>query len=346
MSQVNMLDEELLAKYLANNMADFQGPLTVTKFSGGQSNPTFKIDSKSGSYVLRRQPPGKLLKSAHAVDREFRVISALKDSDVPVAKAYHLCEDSNVIGSMFYIMEYCDGNIHWASKLDDISTNQKRREMYDEMNRVLAAMHSVDIERVGLGDYGRPGNYYERQFTRWSGQYRASEMRVIPEMDQLISWLQNSLPDDDGKIALVHGDYRLDNVMFSKDNQHIIAVLDWELSTLGHPYADLAYQCMGLRLPAKDIKNVMSGLGGIDAPSLGIPTEEEYVRAYCKRMGIDGIGNWGFYLAFSCFRLAAITQGVAKRAVDGNASSPAADGYASMVKPLAEMGLSCIDSRV
>ncbi|MFT5038889.1 MAG: aminoglycoside phosphotransferase (APT) family kinase protein [Flavobacteriaceae bacterium] len=339
MSEVNTLNENVLAAYLEANMPGFKGPLTATKFQGGQSNPTFKIDAVSDSYVLRRQPPGKLLKSAHAVDREYRVISALADTDVPVAHAHHLCEDPEIIGSMFYLMEFCDGNIHWASKLDGASSNQKRAHMYDEMNRVLAAIHSVDLEKAGLLDFGRPGNYYQRQFDRWSSQYRASEMGVIAEMDQLINWLGENIPIDDGKVSLVHGDYRLDNLMYSKDDQQIIAVLDWELSTLGHPYADLAYQCMGLRLPVREIKNVMSGLDGIDAQALGIPSEREYVAKYCQRMGIDKIDNWNFYLAFSCFRLAAITQGVAKRGVDGNASSQAALGYGEMVKPLAVMGL-------
>ena len=339
MSEVNTLNEKVLAAYLEVNMDGFKGPLTATKFQGGQSNPTFKIDAASGSYVLRRQPPGKLLKSAHAVDREYRVISALADTDVPVAHAHHLCEDPEIIGSMFYLMEFCDGNIHWASKLDSVSSNQERAHMYDEMNRVLAAIHSVDLEKAGLMDFGRPGNYYQRQFDRWSSQYRASEIDQIPEMDQLITWLSGQIPEDDGKVSLVHGDYRLDNLMYSKDDQQIIAVLDWELSTLGHPYADLAYQCMGLRLPVRDIKNVMSGLEGIDSQALGIPSEQEYVAKYCQRMGIDKIDNWNFYLAFSCFRLAAITQGVAKRGADGNASSQAALSYGAMVKPLAAMGL-------
>jgi aminoglycoside phosphotransferase (APT) family kinase protein len=343
MSAVDSINEKTLADYLSTEMKDFRGPLKATKFPGGQSNPTFKIESASGDYVLRRQPPGKLLKSAHAVDREYKVISSLADTDVPVAKAHHLCEDSSVLGSMFYLMEYCDGNVHWAAKLDEASDNYHRGHMYDEMNRVLAAIHSVDVEKVGLGDYGRPGNYYERQFTRWSSQYKASELVVIPEMNTLIDWLEANIPADDGKVALVHGDYRLDNLMFDKNDQKIVAVLDWELSTLGHPYADLAYQCMGLRLPYRDIKNVMSGLGGIDSQALGIPSEEQYVTNYCKRMGIDGIQNWNFYLAFSCFRLAAITQGVAKRGADGNASSSAALGYQAMVQPLAVMGLDSVE---
>lgn len=341
---VDTLATDTLSRYLEQHVEGFQGPMTAEKFSGGQSNPTFKLTAASGSYVLRRQPPGKLLKSAHAVDREYRVLAALKDTDVPVARVYHLCEDRDVIGSMFYIMEYCDGHIYWGAALPEIDSNDRRSAMYDEMNRVLAALHSVDIDAVGLADYGKPGNYFERQLGRWSSQYQASELQAIPAMDQLIRWLDNNLPPDDGKVALTHGDYRLDNVMFAKDNRRIIAVLDWELSTLGHPYSDLAYQCMQLRLPTNNEKNTMSGLLGVNPAELGIPTEEEYVTAYCRRMGIAKIDNWSFYLAFSFFRLAAICQGVAKRAADGNASNKAADRVGAMVQPLAEMALNIVDN--
>jgi aminoglycoside phosphotransferase (APT) family kinase protein len=343
MSAVDTLDEALLASYLEANIEEFKGPLTASKFAGGQSNPTFKIDAASGSYVLRRQPPGKLLKSAHAVDREYRVLAALADTGVPVAKVYHLCDDPDVIGSMFYIMEFCDGNVHWASSLEDMSSNQQRAKMYDEMSRVMAAIHSVDLEKVGLSDYGRPGNYFQRQYDRWSAQYKASELKPIPEMDQVIEWLGNNIPEDDGKVSLVHGDYRLDNLMFSADNERVIAVLDWELSTLGHPYADLAYQCMGMRLPSGNGPGASSGLLGVDTQALGIPSEQEYIDSYCQRMGIDKLDNWNFYLAFSFFRLAAIAQGVAKRAADGNASSKAAGGIATMVQPIAANALAIIN---
>jgi aminoglycoside phosphotransferase (APT) family kinase protein len=335
MSDVDTLNEMELARYLEANIDGFQGPLIASKFSGGQSNPTFKIDAASGSYVLRRQPPGKLLKSAHAVDREYRVLAALAETDVPVAKVYHLCEDPEVIGSMFYIMEFCDGNVHWSSALSAIATNELRGQMYDEMNRVMAAIHSVDLEKVGLTDYGKPGNYFQRQVDRWSSQYKASELTPIPEMDTLIQWLADNMPEDDGRVSLVHGDYRLDNLMFDKDNQQVIAVLDWELSTLGHPYADLAYQCMGMRLPAAEEQGTSSGLMGVDVATLGIPSEQEYVAKYCERMGLDKIDNWSFYLAFSFFRLAAICQGVAKRAADGNASNKRANSVGAMVQPLA-----------
>ena len=342
MSALDTLDEVFLASYLEANIEEFTGPLTASKFAGGQSNPTFKIDAASGSYVLRRQPPGKLLKSAHAVDREYRVLAALADTDVPVAKVYHLCEDPEIIGSMFYLMEFCDGNVHWDSELENITSNQQRGQMYDEMSRVMAAIHSVDLEKAGLADYGRPGNYFQRQYDRWSAQYKASELKPIPEMDQVIEWLGNNIPEDDGKVSLVHGDYRLDNLMFSSDNQRVIAVLDWELSTLGHPYADLAYQCMGMRLPAGNGPGASSGLLGLDTEALGIPGEQAYIQSYCQRMGVDQLDNWNFYLAFSFFRLAAIAQGVAKRAADGNASSKATGGIATMVQPIAANALAII----
>jgi aminoglycoside phosphotransferase (APT) family kinase protein len=286
--------------------------------------------------VLRRQPPGKLLKSAHAVDREYRVLSALADSDVPVAMAYHLCEDRDVIGSMFYVMEYCDGRIFWDSAIPEVS-KAERSAIYDEMSRVLAALHKVDIEKVGLGDFGKPGSYFERQYDRWSSQYRASELRQIDAMESLMDWLGENLPDDDGRVSLVHGDYRLDNMIFSATEPRVIALLDWELSTLGHPYADVGYQCMQLRMPAQI--GSISGLRGKDLGELGIPTEEEYVAGYCERMGIDGIENFGFYVAFSFFRLAAIVQGVAKRAVDGNASNINAAQLGEYVEPMAELAL-------
>ena len=342
MSQIASFDESLLTSYLESQVDGFSGPVVITKFDGGQSNPTFKVQAESGCYVLRRQPPGNLLKSAHAVDREYRVLDALQNTDVPVAKVYHLCRDPEIIGSMFYLTEFCDGNIHWASSLEDIQINALRGQMYNEMNLVLAAIHSVDIEQVGLVDYGRHGNYFQRQYERWSKQYKASEIEPIAQMDQLIEWLSGNLPEDDGKVSLVHGDYRLDNMIFAPDNSRVIAVLDWELSTLGHPYADLAYQCMGFRMPANNSPDSSSGLAGVDVSSLGIPSEDDYVAQYCQRMGIDTIDNWPFYLAFSFFRIAAICQGVAKRGLDGNASSSKASGYQQMVMPLAQAGLEAI----
>ena len=338
--QVDSLNEAVLADYLSQHVEGFKGPIQCEKFSGGQSNPTFMIEAASGKYVLRRQPPGKLLKSAHAVDREYRVYEALANSDVPVPKVFHLCEDRDVIGSMFYLMEHCEGRIFWGAALPELDNNAQRTEAYDQMNKVLAAIHSVDIEALGLSDYGKPGNYFERQLSRWTQQYRASEIDPIPAMDQLIEWLETHIPEDDGRVSLVHGDYRLDNMIFAPDRPEVIAVLDWELSTLGHPFSDLAYQCMQLRMPAA--KRGMSGLAGVDRAALGIPSEQEYVAQYCERMGIEKIDHWAFYLAFSFFRLAAIAQGVAKRALDGNASNKEAQKVGAYVAPLAMGALGVI----
>jgi aminoglycoside phosphotransferase (APT) family kinase protein len=333
---VETLDPDVLGPYLEAHVEGFNSLVKVEKFTDGQSNPTFKISAASGEYVLRRQPPGKLLKSAHAVDREYRVLAALANTDVPVARVYHLCEDRDLIGSMFYVMEFCDGRIFWDSAIPEIGKTE-RSAIYDEMLSVLAVLHQVDIEKVGLSDFGKPGSYFERQYERWSSQYRASELRPIAAMETLISWLGEHLPDDDGRVSLVHGDYRLDNMIFDASRPTVIALLDWELSTLGHPFADVGYQCMQLRLPA-NIGHI-SGLRGRDLGELGIPTEQEYVAKYCERMGIDGIDNFGFYVAFSFFRLAAIIQGVAKRAADGNASNKNAAQLGEYVQPMAELAL-------
>lgn len=341
MSNNLTIDNAALTAYLEQHLAGFQGPISLEKFSGGQSNPTFKLTASSGTYVLRKQPDGKLLKSAHAVDREYRVLEALKDSDVPVAQVYHLCEDPSIIGSMFYIMAYCDGSIYWHASLNEIDNNQQRTAMYDAMNKALVALHSVDIDKVGLSDFGKKGNYFARQLERWLGQYKASELQVIPAMDTLGQWLEANLPADDGRVTLVHGDYRLDNIVFAKDKPEIMAILDWELSTLGHPFADLAYQCMGLRMPQG--LGSIDGLRGVDRVSLGIPTEAEYVEKYCQRMNIERIEHWTFYLTFSFFRLAAIVQGVAKRASQGNASNANAKQIGGFVEPLALMALEIIE---
>ena len=263
------LDLSKLDKWLRENVCDFGGALSAEKFAGGQSNPTFKLSAGDREFVLRRKPPGELLASAHAVDREFRVISALQGSDVPVPGAVALCEDDDIIGSMFYLMEYMEGRVFWDPVLPELN-NDDRRAVYDDMNRVLAAMHSVDVEEAGLGDYGRPGNYFERQVGRWSKQYRASETETVPDMEELMVWLSENMPADDGRVALVHGDYRLDNVMFHPTEPKIIAVLDWELSTLGNPIADLAYQVMAWQLP-RDAG--ITGLAGVDRKPLAIPDD-------------------------------------------------------------------------
>ncbi|MYM62829.1 phosphotransferase [Pseudomaricurvus sp. HS19] len=329
------LDTEALSAYLEQHVEGFCGPIEAEKFAGGQSNPTYKITAASGRYVLRRKPSGELLKSAHAVDREYRVIAALADTEVPVAKAYHLCEDDSVIGSMFYLMEFVDGRVMWDPSLPG-ETPESRSAIYREMNRVLAALHSVDVGAVGLGDYGKPGNYFERQVNRWSRQYRDSETETIEAMETLLQWLPDHTPADDGRVALVHGDFRLDNMMFHHARPEVLALVDWELSTLGHPFADLAYQCMQLRMPHG---GVMPGLGGLDRQALGIPSEEEYVALYCERMGLEKVDNWNFYLVFSFFRFAAILQGVKKRALQGNASSDKALQMGALVRPLAEQAL-------
>ena len=339
MTSVDELDIGTLQPYLEANIDGFEGPMTVEKFPGGQSNPTFRIRAASGDYVLRRQPPGKLLKSAHAVDREFRVIGALASTPVPVPKVHCLCEDRDVVGSMFYVMSYCDGRIFWDASIPEVD-NDERSSVYDEMVRVLADLHSVNVEDVGLADFGKPGNYFHRQYDRWTRQYRASETGRIAAMEQLIAWLGDHLPDDDGRVSIVHGDFRLDNLIFEPDSPRALALIDWELSTLGHPFADVGYLCMQLRMP-QDV-GTMSGLRGRDIAALGIPDESGIVRRYCDRMGIDTIDNLGFYVAFSFFRLAAIIQGVARRAMDGNASSEHAAKVGRFVAPIAALGMETI----
>jgi aminoglycoside phosphotransferase (APT) family kinase protein len=335
------LDIKSLEAYLSEHVPGFEGPLSAEKFPGGQSNPTFKLSAGGTSYVLRRKPPGELLKSAHAVDREFRVISALRDTDVPVPKTYALCEEDSVIGSMFYVMEYLEGRIFWDPTLPEAANNAERAAIYDAMNQTMAALHNVDVEAVGLADFGKPGNYFERQLGRWTKQYRASETQHIPAMETLLEWLPANMPKDDGTVSLVHGDYRLDNMMFHPTEPRVIALLDWELSTLGNPLADLANQCMAWMLP-RDSSGI-AGLQGVDRNSLGIPTDEEYVARYCQRTGRDRIDNWNFYIVFSLFRLAAILQGIVKRAQIGTASSTEAESRGEAVVPLAEMAISLID---
>lgn len=336
------LETERLGLYLAAHILGFGQFVSAEKFAGGQSNPTFLITSTGGRFVLRRKPPGALLKSAHAVDREFRIMAALAQTDVPVPNVLHLCEDDAIIGSMFYVMDFVDGRIFWDGKLPDLQNNE-RSAIFDSMNATLAALHKVDPAAAGLSDYGRPGSYFERQIARWTGQYRASETHPIPAMDALIEWLERNMPEDDGRVSLVHGDYRIDNMIFEPSGTRILAVLDWELSTLGHPLADLAYQCMQWRLPSA---GAFRGLGGIDRKAYGIPTEAEYVALYCRRTGVDTIPHWPFYLAFSFFRLAAILQGVYKRVLDGNASNPERGSRMGEAVPMmAEMALEVVGAR-
>jgi aminoglycoside phosphotransferase (APT) family kinase protein len=334
------LDTSKLGAYLAERIPGFSGELRAEKFAGGQSNPTFRLSAGGVSYVLRRKPPGELLPSAHAVDREYRVITALRDTAVPVPRTFLLCEDESVIGSMFYVMECVEGRVLWDPLLPEAGSNEERAAYYDAMNQTLAALHNVDVEAVGLSDYGKPGNYFERQVGRWTKQYRASEMERIEAMETLMAWLPANMPGDDGTVSLVHGDYRLDNMMFHPDKPEVVALLDWELSTLGHPLADLANQCMAWMLPRD---SSMKGLAGVDRKAVGIPTDEEYISRYCQRTGRDGIANWNFYLAFSLFRLAAIVQGIRKRAEIGTASSAEADARGELVHPLSEMAVELIE---
>ena len=273
------LDLTNLDQWIRDHVPAFEGDLKAEKFAGGQSNPTFKLTAGENSYVLRRKPMGTLLASAHAVDREFKVLSALAPTNVPVPTPVALCEDDNVIGSMFYIMEYLEGRVFWDPALPGVS-DEDRAAIYDQMNRVMADMHSVDIHQVGLSDYGKPGNYFERQIGRWTKQYRAAETETIPEMEKLIDWLPRNMPADDGRVSLVHGDYRLDNMIFHPTEPRIIGILDWELSTLGHPLADLAYQLMAWQFPREAGIN---GLAGLSRAELNIPDDETYLRRYCER---------------------------------------------------------------
>ncbi|MEP3333332.1 phosphotransferase family protein [Sedimentitalea sp.] len=316
--ETQTLDLDAVGGYLAQHLPGFSGPLSASKFETGQSNPTFLLKTPEQNYVLRRKPPGTLLKSAHAVDREFRVQKALAGTDVPVAKMHLLCEDDSVIGSMFYIMEHMDGRNFNDPTMPDV-TNEVRGAVIDDMNRVLAALHMVDIDAVGLSDYGPPGNYFQRQVERWSKQYRASETDPVPAMDDLMRLLVEQMPEDDGQRSLVHGDYRLDNMIFEKDGTRCLAVLDWELSTIGHPFADLASVIMQWQMPPG---REGRGLAGVDREALGLPSDAEFIARYCERRGLPGIENFGFYLSFCFFRMAAIIQGVLKRALDGNASNP------------------------
>jgi aminoglycoside phosphotransferase (APT) family kinase protein len=327
-------DTARLAAWMQDHIAGFSGPIDVRQFAGGQSNPTFLVQSAAARYVLRRKPPGKLLPSAHAVDREFRVLAALKDSGVPVAHVHALCEDSEVIGSAFYVMDYVEGRIFWDALLPEVAA-QDRRDIYREMVRVLAVLHSVDYAAVGLSDYGKPGRYVERQVARWTQQYRASETEKIDAVECLIEWLPKHIPADE-QTSIVHGDFRLDNTIFHPTEPRLLAVLDWELSTLGHPLVDLAYYCMRYHLPVAEFR----GLGGVDAKTYMIPTEAECVAEYCSLRGIAPVPpkDWAYYSAFCMFRLAGILQGVLARALQGNASSATALQAGRRARPLAELG--------
>lgn len=334
-----------LQDYLSTHLPGFTGPLVIEQFKGGQSNPTYRLSTPSQRYVMRSKPGpvAKLLPSAHAVEREFRVMKALASSEVPVAQMHLLCEDEAVIGRVFYIMEHVDGRVLWDQSLPGMDRSE-RAAVYDEMNRVLAALHGADIQALGLADYGKPGSYFERQIGRWSKQYAASITHPIEAMDRLIDWLPAHMPDsarDGSQVSIVHGDFRLDNLMFHPNEPRVLAVLDWELSTLGHPLADFSYHCMAWHIRP----GAFRGIGGLKLDDLGIPSEAAYIDAYCGRTGrtssIDRAilaRDWTFYLAYNLFRMAAILQGIAKRVEDGTAASEQARQAGAGARPLAELG--------
>jgi aminoglycoside phosphotransferase (APT) family kinase protein len=331
-------DADALGAWLASHVDGFEGPLSIEQFAGGQSNPTFKLITPARSYVMRSKPgpAAKLLKSAHAIEREYRVMDALRGTDVPVAKMFALCEDESVIGRAFYVMEFIEGRVLWDQSLPGM-TPAERGAIYDEMNRVIAALHSVDVGALGLADYGKPGNYFERQIGRWSKQYVASETEPIESMNKLIEWLPKHIPrgspEASERASIVHGDYRLDNLIFHPTEPRVLAVLDWELSTLGDPLADFAYHCMAWHVDPSQFR----GIAGLDWAALGIPDEAAYVERYCARTGLTIEGDWNFYLAYNMFRIAAILQGIMKRVTEGTASSAQAVDAGRRAKPMAEL---------
>jgi len=328
--QQHRFDEAALEGYMRDHVEGFAGPIRVSQFKGGQSNPTYRIDTPGQSYVLRRKPPGELLPSAHAVDREYRAITALNATDVPVPRTFCLCEDDSVVGTAFYIMEFVEGRVFWDQTLRDLPKDE-RAQVYDSMNAALAALHSVDFAAIGLDGFGKVGEYRERQIHRWSKTYRISETDMIPEMERLMEWLPANIPAGD-ETSVVHGDYRLDNMIFHPSEPRVLAILDWELCTLGHPVGDFTYNLMTWRLPS----GLFRGIGDFDLVDLGIPTEAQYIEAYCRRTGRDGIDHLDWYIAYNMFRLAAILQGIAKRAIDGTASSEFAVEQGKRARPMAE----------
>jgi aminoglycoside phosphotransferase (APT) family kinase protein len=326
----DIIDEGALAAWMVDNVEGFVGPVEVRKFAGGQSNPTYKLTSPSGSYVLRRKPLGPLLPSAHAVDREFKVIAGLHPAGFPVAKPYGLCTDDNIIGSWFYIMDMVEGRTIWDGAMPG-SDPAERRAVYEAMIDTLAALHAIDIEATGLSDYGKPGNYFERQVGRWTKQYRAAQTEVMPEMERLIEWLPKTLPAQD-RVSIVHGDYRIDNMIFAAKEPKVLAVLDWELGTLGDPLADFTYVAMAWVTE----NGGRSGVMDLDRKTVGIPELDEMVTRYCAATGRDGIPNLDWYFAFNFFRLAGIIQGIKKRVIEGTAASSHAKDMSERVYPLAE----------
>ena len=326
-------DEAALAGWMQDRVAGFRGPLAVSQFKGGQSNPTYRLDSPSGSYVLRRKPPGKLLPGAHAVEREYRVISALGAAGFPVPPVHGLCEDAAVIGTPFYVMDLVEGRIVWDPGFPGLAPAE-RAAHFDAMNAAIAQLHGFDPTAIGLGDYGRPTGFVERQVARWSKQYATdAEAGRVAAMDRLVAWLRANLPPDSGQGRVVHGDFRCDNMVFASDEARVAAVLDWELSTLGDPAADFVYHLMMYRMPA----GMFTGLQGLDFPALGIPSEEDYVAAYCRRTRRAGLPHLDYLMVFVMFRLASICHGIRGRLARGSASSAHAEATAALTEPLAEL---------
>jgi aminoglycoside phosphotransferase (APT) family kinase protein len=329
------IDAAALESFLKTKIEGFRSPVEVRQFKGGQSNPTYLISAADGRrLVLRRKPPGKLLPSAHAVEREFRVIQALHPTGFPVARPHVLCEDESVIGTAFYVMDFVEGRVLWDQALPGMS-RAERGAIWDELNRVIARLHSIDFGAIGLDSFGKPGNYIERQVARWTRQYQASETESMEAMNNLIAWLPKNIPPETGT-TVVHGDFRLDNAIYHPSEPRILAVLDWELSTLGDPLADFAYHCMSWHIPPGQFR----GIAGLDLSHLGIPSEKAYVARYCERTGRSAIdpAHWDFYMAYNLFRIAAILQGIRKRVVDGTAASEHAVDAGSRARPMAELG--------
>ncbi|MCX7152202.1 MAG: phosphotransferase [Proteobacteria bacterium] len=329
-------DAGALGVWMTQHVAGFSGAPAIEQFKGGQSNPTYRLEAGGRRYVMRSKPApaANLLPSAHAVEREYRVMGALAGAGIPVPRMLALCEDEAVIGRAFYIMDCVEGRVFWEQSLPGMD-KAGRAAIYDEMNRVIAALHAVDYAAAGLADFGKPGNYFARQVARWTRQYQASETERIEAMDSLIAWLPQHIPAGD-ETAVVHGDYRMDNLIFHPTEPRVLAILDWELSTLGHPLADFSYNCMGWHIPPEQFR----GIAGLDLATLGIPSEQAYIEAYCRRSGRAGIASqhWDFYLAYNLFRIAAILQGVMKRALEGTASSQQALEAGRRARPLAEIG--------
>ena len=323
------IDVDRLSGWMAARVAGFAGPVTAHKFPGGQSNPTYRLDSPGGAYVLRRKPFGPILPSAHAVEREYRAIAALHPTGFPVPRPHALCEDAGVIGSPFYVMELIEGRTIWDGTMPDAAPDERRRH-YEALIDTLAALHSIDPDAVGLGDYGRPGNYFERQVGRWTKQYRAAETERMEPVERLIEWLPRTLPPQT-RTSIVHGDYRIDNMIFAPREPRVIAVLDWELSTLGDPLADFSYLLMNWVTAPEG----RSGVLGMTGPDTGIPTLDEVVARYCAATGRDGVPQLDWYFAYNLFRLTGIVQGIKRRIIDGNASSAKAHETAARVGDLA-----------